>query len=152
MRDTLRPVSAPSPARVVAALAFAAWLGASGWASGAEAIEPIRFARGASSAEVQGAVIRGERALYSVEARAGQRLSLRIAAVEDNAAFQLYAPGAQPERRDSVLEIAGTALPGAAEGDDATEWTGILQQSGAHLLVVGPTRGNATYQLTVTIR
>lgn len=149
--DTPRPVSTRLPS-AWAAPAFAAWLVVPACASGAEPAEPIRFARGASSAVVRGAVIRSERALYTLEARAGQRLSLRIAAVERNAAFQLYAPGARPEVRDSVLEVAGEALPGAAEGDDARRWTGTLRRSGAYLVVVGATRGNATYRLTVTIR
>jgi hypothetical protein len=121
-------------------------------ARAAEAIKPIQFSRGASSAEVKGAVIRGERALYSFVARGGQHASLRISALEDNAIFQLYAPGAKPEMRDSVLEILGDALPGAAEGEDAVRWEGALPDSGAYLLVVGPTRGNAEYRLTVTIR
>lgn len=137
-----------------AALAVAAWLGASPGTGTAEPVEPtpIRFAPGASSAEVRGAVIRGERALYTLEARAGQRLTLRVAAPEGNAAFQLYAPGARPQTRDFGVEIDGRALPGAGEGEDATRWTGTLPQSGAYLLVVGPTRGNASYRLTVTIR
>jgi hypothetical protein len=121
-------------------------------ARAAEVIEPIQFARGTSSAEVKGAVIRGERALYSFKARAGQIASLRISALEDNAVFQFYAPGAKPEMRDSVLEILGDALPGAGEGEDAVRWEGALPASGAYLLVVGPTRGNAEYRLTVTIR
>src|SRR4051794_8416042 len=94
------------------------------WSAGE--ITPIRFAHGASSAEVHGAVIRGERTLYSVEARRGQHMSLRITALEGNAVFQVYAPGAKPRVRDDVLEIAGEALPGAGEGDDATRWTGAL--------------------------
>jgi hypothetical protein len=52
----------------------------------------------------------------------------------------------------SALEIAGEALPGAGEGEDAARWTGVLPQSGAYLLVAGSTRGNATYRLTVEIR
>jgi len=39
----------------------------------------------------------------------------------------------------------------AGEEDDATVWAGELQQSGRYLVVVGPTRGNATYEVTVTI-
>jgi hypothetical protein len=126
--------------------------GIAGHARAAEVIEPIRFAHGASSAEVKGAVIRGERALYSFKARAGQHASLRISALEDNAVFQLYAPGAKPEMRDSALEILGDALPSADEGEDAVKWEGALPDSGAYLLVVGPTRGNAEYRLTVKIR
>ncbi len=121
-------------------------------ARAAPPVEPIRFAHGASSTEIRGAVIRGERALYSLSARAGQHLSLRVTALESNAAVQIYVPGAKPEMRHSMLEIAGTALPGAGEGDDATRWTGRLPETGTYLLVVGPTRGNATYRLTVAIR
>jgi len=138
----------------LAALAFA--LAASGHAAAEAArrpVEPIRFARGASGAEARGAVVRGERALHSVEARAGQRMSLRIASPEDNAVFQVYAPGAVPGTGgDGALEVAGEALPGAGEGDDAARWTGVLPRSGAYLVVVGATRGNATYRLAVEIR
>jgi hypothetical protein len=140
-----------SPGLAVA-LALFAWLGCTEPARTGEAIEPIRFAQGASSAEVRGAVVRGERALYSIEAREGQRMSLDIRSLENNAVFQAYAPGAKPETRNGVLEIAGETLPGAGEGEDATRWTGKLPRSGNYLVVVGPTRGNATYRLTVTIR
>jgi hypothetical protein len=77
---------------------------------------------------------------------------LRIAAPERNAVFQVYEPGARAETNDSVLEVAGEALPGAGEGDDARRWTGVLPRSGVYLLVVGATRGNATYRLTIAIR
>jgi len=146
------PLARSSPARFVLVIALLAWLGAPECARTAEAAEPIRFARGTSSAKVQGAVIRGERALYSFEARAGQWLSLRITALEDNAVFQVYAPGARTETRDSLTEIVGKTLPGAGEGDNVTRWAGTLPHSGAYLLVVGATRGNATYRLTITIR
>ena len=115
-------------------------------------IEPIRFARGQSGAEVAGGVVRGDRALYSLGARAGQTLTARIAAPERNAVFQIYAPGATARLADGMLEVAGTALPGAGETDDARSFTGRLPASGDYLIVVGGTRGNATYRLSVTIR
>lgn len=102
--------------------------------------QPIRFARGANSAEVSGAVVRGEVARYTVNARQGQTLHLGITALEDNAVFQLYPPG-----RDAA------ALPGAAEGEDAIRWSGRLPRSGDYRIVVGATRGNATYRLSVRI-
>ena len=136
----------------ILALVLAAGPGTSEPARSARSAEPIRFARGASSAEVSGAVIRGERALYSVEARGGQRMSLRIVAPENNAVFQVYAPGAESGTGGAAPEIAGDTLPGAGAGDDATRWTGVLPRSGAYLLVVGATRGNASYRLTVTVR
>jgi hypothetical protein len=116
-------------------------------------VEVIRFDPGASSKSISGAVIRGERSLYSIGARGGQRLSVSITAAEDNAVFQIYPPGAQAEHRDYGVEIVGAeALPGAAEGEDAKAWSGILPATGAYLIVVGPTRGNATYTLKVAIR
>jgi hypothetical protein len=136
----------------VALLALVAGLGAPERAWSAGEAKPIHFAHGTSSADVRGAVIRGERTLYSVEARAGQHMSLRITALEDNAVFQVYTPGAKPRMRGDALEIVGEALPGAGEGDDATRWTGVLAHSGAYLLVVGATRGNASYRLTIAIR
>jgi hypothetical protein len=112
-----------------ASLALVAWLAAPQYARGERAAEAIHFARGASSAEVRGAVVRGERALYTLEARAGQRLTLHIVALENNAVFQVYALGARPETRDYGLDIVAQALAGAGEGDDATRWTGALPRS-----------------------
>ncbi len=101
---------------------------------------PLRARR--SSKDITGAVIRGERSLYSIDARSGQRLSVSISAAEDNAVFQIYAPGAQADRRDYGVEIVGAkALPGAGEGEDAKNWSGILPDTGTYLLVVGPTYG-----------
>jgi hypothetical protein len=115
-------------------------------------IEIIRFDRGASGKDISGAVIRGERSLYSIDARSGQQLSVSISAEEDNAVFQIYPPGARAERRDDGVEIVGVkALPGAGEGEDAKEWSGVLPETGTYLVAVGPTRGNATYTLKVAI-
>ena len=121
-------------------------------AAPAQDATPIRFARGSSGAAVAGSVVRGERALYSLEARAGQTLTARISAPENNAVFQLYAPGARAALRDGMLEITGQALPGAGDGADARGWQGRLPADGAYLFVVGGTRGNARYRLDVTVR
>ena len=110
-------------------------------------ITPIQFARGASSAVVSGAAERGGRALYGFTARAGQRMILSVSAVENNAVFQVYRPGFAIAADD----IAGATLPGAGVDDDAAKWSGKLPVSGRYLIVVGPTRGNATYKLKLTI-
>jgi hypothetical protein len=153
MLAKLNPTSARTAfAWLALALASFVWVGISEPSGKAEEIKRIQFARGASSAQVRGAVVRGERALYSIEAREGQHVSLRIVSSEKNAVVQVYAPGAKQEIRDSVLHISGDTLPGAGEGDDAAQWAGTLPGSGVYVLVVGSTRGNATYRLTVTIR
>jgi hypothetical protein len=117
-----------------------------------ESAKPIRFARGATSAAIEGAVVRGDRDLYTLGARQGQAAQFSIASAEKNAVFQIYAPGAVHSLQDGIHEVSGTALPGAGEADDATAWSGRLPASGTYLIVVGGTRGNASYRLSVAVR
>ena len=78
-------------------------------------------------------------------------MRLRVTAVEQNAAVQVWLPGATLPADDPMGEITGETLPGAGEGQDATAWSGRLPRSGTYLVVVGPTRGGATYRLHVSI-
>jgi hypothetical protein len=64
---------------------------------------------------------------------------VHITSREKNAVFVILGPN-------------GTALEGAEEGTDASDWTGELPLSGDYTIWVSPTRGNATYTLEVTIR
>lgn len=114
--------------------------------------EPIRFQPGTSTGTVKGAVARGEQAVYGLRARAGQEVTIQVAAAGDNAAFQAYAPGAAASRDQDGLTVTGTALPGAGEGDDAKRWSGKMPASGELLLVVGAIRGGTGFSLTVAIR
>jgi hypothetical protein len=112
--------------------------------------KPIQFAVGKSSGKVAGGVIRGDRDVYSLDARAGQKMTVTISSVESNAVFQIYAPGAKATRGDDgIVEFSGKMLPGA--DGDTTNWSGRLPANGAYLIEVGGTRGNATYELTVSI-
>ena len=101
--------------------------------------ERVRFARGRSSTTIKNAVVRGDRDRYLVGAKAGQRMTVRIRSVEQNAVFQIQGPN-------------GRFLRGAEEGQDATRWSGKLPAAGNYAIVVGGTRGNATYTLDVAIR
>lgn len=102
--------------------------------------QKVRFARGSSSTTISGAVIRGDRDRYYVGAKKGQTMSVRITSLEDNAVFQIFLPGEQE------------ALSGAGEEDDAMKWSGELPEDAEYVIVVGGTRGNATYKLTVSIK
>ena|ERR1700754_673926 len=99
----------------------------------------IRFPRGSSSTAVTGSVVRGERDRYIIGAKEGQRMSVRIKSAEDNAVFQIYFAGEQE------------SLEGAGEGDDATNWNGKLPASTDYIIVIGASRGNASYKLEVKI-
>ena len=100
----------------------------------------VRFAKGASSATIKGAVVRGDRDRYIVGASGGQTMTVTISSLEKNAVFQIYLAGEQ-----ETLEDAG-------EGDDATRWSGILPANSDYVIVVGGTRGNASYTLKITVK
>jgi hypothetical protein len=89
---------------------------------------------------VKGAVVRGDRDVYLLRARAGETMTARLTAVERNAALVIVPSGQQKP------------LPGTEEGADATRWTGKLPKSGDYRLRIGSTRRNATYVLRVTVR
>jgi hypothetical protein len=99
----------------------------------------VRFARGRTTAVLKGAVVRGTQDRYILGARSGQTMIVHITSREKNAVFAILGPDA-------------TALEGAEEGTDATDWTGTLPVNGDYSIWVSPTRGNATYTLEVTIR
>lgn len=94
----------------------------------------LRFARGRTTKVVKDAVVRGTRDRYLLRASAGQTLILHITSIEDNAVFDVSAPG------------------GRSLAQEATDWTGELPRSGDYVISVGGTRGNATYTLEVTVR
>jgi hypothetical protein len=112
----------------------------------ADAAQPrlIPLWPGQREAVVEGGVVRGGRDLFAVMARAGQVLSASVQATEDNAAFEVFAPPG----------AGGPAMAGPAlTGDDGglQRWTGMACATGAYLISVGPTRGNATYRLRLCL-
>ena len=115
------------------------------WA-GCDRPAPVRFSAGAFATDLSGGVARGERACFTIGAGAGQTLSVtQRKSPDDNIVFQIYQPGWKPD-------LSGTALKGAADGDDARAWSGKLPAKGNYLLVVGTTRGGGEYNLRIEIR
>jgi hypothetical protein len=94
----------------------------------------VRFARGASSAVVEDAVVRGTRDTYLLGAKAGQKMTINITSVENNAVFDIISP------QQKILK------------QEATRWSTQLSATGDYRIVVGGTRGNATYKLRVEIK
>lgn len=95
----------------------------------------VKFPRGRNSVTLKGAAVRGTQDRYMLRAGRGQTMTLRITSTEDNAVFDVI-----PPTSDNPLV------------SEVTEWTGELPATGDYTIVVGPTRGNATYSLRVTIR
>ncbi|MFZ1026675.1 MAG: hypothetical protein WAN66_10690 [Limnoraphis robusta] len=97
-------------------------------------VSRIRFARGADSATVQNSVVRGSRDVYLLDAKGAQKMEVNISALENNAAFEVIAPN------------------GEALTSEETRSSLTLPATGRYEIVVGGTRGNATYKLNVRIR
>lgn len=130
--------SAGTVRRIVALVFICAFLSSSIFADGVR--KKVRFAKGKSSATIREAVVRGDRDRYYIGAKAGQTMSVKITSLEKNAVFQIYFAGEQE------------SLPGAGDGDDAMKWSGQLPADNEYVIVVGGTRGNATYTLTISIK
>lgn len=95
--------------------------------------ERVSFDAGATSATVSNAVILGEADRYTLEVSGGQQMTVSITSLEDNAAVDVVS--------DSGLVLAV----------EVTSSEIFLPHSGDYFVIVSGTRGNATYDLTVTI-
>ncbi len=98
----------------------------------------VKFSKGGSSATYSDAVIRGEQNTYILGASAGQTMNVSISSLENNAVFQIKGPNGY--------------LPGTAPGKDARSWSGTLPANGKYNIIVGGTRGNATYKVSFSIK
>ena len=100
--------------------------------------QAIRFATGPMTVEVKGAVISGQRDRYTLSMLKGENLDVIITSNEANAVFSIIGPDNNP-------------LPGTEEGKDTNNWSVPAPSDGAYAILVGPTRGNATYTLKVSV-
>lgn len=94
----------------------------------------VQFDPGTSGTVLSNSVVRGDRDVYRLRAQAGQVMALSITAMENNAAFDVISPTGE------VLYLEGTF--GQV----------YLPVAGEYQVVVGGTRGNATYELALSIR
>lgn len=99
----------------------------------------LKFAKGKSSATVSGAVLRGDLDTYIVGAKSGQMMYTKITSLENNAVFSIKGPD-------------GEYLQDVGEEDDRMDATSDLPYDGDYKIIVGGTRGNASYKLTVSIK
>ncbi|MFK8184761.1 MAG: hypothetical protein AB8B99_15425 [Phormidesmis sp.] len=95
--------------------------------------QEVFFDAGKSSTTVSNAVVRGDRDLYRLTAQSGQQMALTIRSLEDNAVFDVISPS-------GIILLSET-----------TEDTLYLPETGEYQIVVGGTRGNASYDLEIAI-
>jgi len=105
--------------------------------------EVLEFPDGEYALEIEGSVIRGERDEYEFYGEVGQTLWVSIHAMENNAVFQLYG------------QVDGLWVPlvGADDSNDTTQWQYELPAGGSgwFKIIVGPTRGSASYRLEIEL-
>lgn len=118
-------------------------------AAQADVVRDLEVPIGRRQIQVGDSVLRTEVHVWKFRARAGQSVSLRMTALEHNAVFRIWCPGAVLHD-DAPVE--GRLLAPATVYEDLTRWTGKLPETGTYLIVVGPTRGNATYKLALNLR
>lgn len=95
--------------------------------------EQVQFEAGRNSTVINHAVIRGERDIYLLNAQGGQQMEIDLTSTEQNAAFDVVSP-------------SGDILTTEAQSE-----TVFLPHTGDYQVIVGSTRGNATYELQITI-
>lgn len=93
----------------------------------------VRFAQGTNSTVIENSVVRGEQDIYLLGVLKNQKMTVNITSLEDNAVFDILTP------------------TGKLTDSEVTDTEIILPESGNYQIVVGGTRGNATYTLKVKI-
>jgi len=93
----------------------------------------VFFDAGRSGATVSDSVVRGDRDVYVLGAQGGQQMYLSITSLEDNAVFDVVTPS------------------GIILGTEMTDEMFFLPDTGDYEIIVGGTRGNATYDLSIDI-
>ena len=111
-------------------------------------VREIVFSPGYPFIKVRGYIAHGEEDQWHLRMSPLQTLMLRTDSLGDNAVLHVYA-GA----RDVSYVSSGAAVPLTPQGGGIMGWTGMLPDGvGEHILiVVGTTRGEARYDLTVSI-
>lgn len=99
----------------------------------------IRFDAGPLNVTLNGGVISGERDRYTLSLVKGEIMDVLLSSTESNAAFTILGPDQNP-------------LPGTEEGKDTFQWSIVAPVDGTYAILVGPTRGNATYALQVQVK
>lgn len=92
---------------------------------------PMQFAKGASSAQLKGQFSGYDSVRYSLGAKAGQTMTVRIKG-STNANFNVFAPGDQPG--------ASAAL---GSGNVGSDWSTVLPASGQYTVEVYQMRASA---------
>jgi len=95
----------------------------------------IEFAPGTSATSISNSVVRGDRAVYVLRADRGQTISININSSQEQggALFDVISPN------------------GEILNSSSASFSQVLSISGDYRIIVGGSRGNASFNMTVTI-
>jgi hypothetical protein len=97
----------------------------------------VRFARGKTSRTYSKPIKRGESHTYYLTASAGQTMDIEIKSPQENAGFTVYNPG-------------GSEISAAEETTEVRDFSGELENSGRHKIVVASGR-DVTYNIVFKV-
>jgi hypothetical protein len=113
----------------------------------------VAFAKGANSATYNGGFERDAMDCWTVVAKQGQTLTVKIAAADENASFDIYQPKYEIKKGAEGLDVQGQPLTPGGQGDRHIDhWSGPLPSSGRYLINILSEGGNVTYELTVSVK
>lgn len=101
------------------------------WAAEQVTTAPVSFAKGANSAQAKGIFKGYDSVQYTLSAKSGQRLTVRITG-NSNANFNVFAPGDKPGQSSAL-----------GSGGVGADWTGALPASGKYTVQVFQMRASA---------
>jgi hypothetical protein len=88
----------------------------------------------------EGSLSRRQAAVYTLNGKENQLLTVELWSDGNNAVFELYA-----------WDVGGRTLPGASRGSNAKFFTGRLPEDAEYKIAIAPTAGDANYQLVVSL-
>ena len=94
----------------------------------------VEFEPDTSRTVISDSVLRGDRDVYLLNANGGQQMNVSVQSLEENAVLDVISP--------SGYILAFSTL----------DETLVLPHTGDYRVIIGGTRGNATYELTISIQ
>ena len=116
----------------------------------------VTFAGASRATTLAGELPAGGKALYTVQAKAGQTLMVSVMPVSTGLAFQVFRADASVARAaDGQPLVSGGTLPDAGPNDQAQAWVGAIPRDGTYFVLLArapASAGPAAYNLTFSLK
>lgn len=120
-------------------LGTALLLALSGTGNAKDIIHNVQFSQKMPALEYDGAVARGDRDIFLLNANQGGNMTVHLSTLERNGCLK-------------VTQLGGDLVGGSVEEcENGFYWVGVLPKAGAYSIEVSPTRGGVQYKIEVSI-